>query len=94
MSKRLTVLFTTKAGEANNFKQAASGAIAKVKAEDEGCEMYDLFQSVDDANQFVLVESWASDEALEAHGKSEGMAEMGKIGPFMDGRPTLYRYED
>ena len=56
--------------------------------------MYDLFQSVDDANAFVLVESWASQEALDAHGKSEAIAEMGKIGPFMEGRPTLYRYED
>jgi quinol monooxygenase YgiN len=94
MSKRLTVLFTSKDGEAENFKQAAGAGISKVKAEDEGCEMYDLFQSVDDPNAFVLVESWASQDALDAHGKSDAMAEMGKIGPFMEGRPTLYRYED
>ena len=67
---------------------------AAVKAGDAGCEMYDLFQSVDDPNRFVLVESWGSQEALDAHGSSEAMKEMGKLGPHMDGRPTLYRYED
>ena len=94
MSKRLTVLFQAKDGEADAFQAAAQGGIAAVKAGDEGCEMYDLFQSVDDAHQFVLVESWASQEALDAHGSSEAMKEMGKIGPHMEGRPTLYRYED
>lgn len=94
MSKRLTVLFTANAGQENEFKAAAQVGIARVKAEDEGCEMYDLFQSVDDPNQFVLVESWASQEALDAHGSSEAMKEMGKIGPHLEGRATLYRYED
>jgi len=94
MSKRLTVLFQSKDGEADAFKAAAQAGIAAVKAGDDGCEMYDLFQSVDDSNRFVLVESWASQEALDAHGSSEAMKEMGKLGPHMDGRPTLYRYED
>ena len=69
-------------------------AAAKVKAEDKGCEMYDLYRSVENPNAFVLVESWASQEDLDAHGKSAAMAEVGKIGPYLDGRPTLYRYED
>ena len=94
MSKRLTVLFQTKDGEADAFQAAAQSGIAAVKAGDEGCEMYDLFQSVDDPHRFVLVESWASQDALDAHGSSEAMKEMGKIGPHMEGRPTLYRYED
>lgn len=94
MSQRLTVLFNIKDGEADNFKQTAQAAIAKVKAEDEGCEMYDLFQSVDDPQVFVLVESWASQDALDAHGKSAAMQEMNKIGPFLAGRPTMHRYED
>ena len=94
MSKRLTVLFQSKDGEADAFKATAQGGIAAVKAGDAGCEMYDLFQSVDDPNRFVLVESWASQEALDAHGSSEAMKDMGKLGPHMEGRPTLYRYED
>lgn len=94
MSKRLTVLFNIKSGEAGNFQTAVAAAAVRVKADDKGCEMYDLFRSVDDETKFVLVESWASQEDLDAHGKSPAMAEMNKIGPFLDGRPTLYRYED
>lgn len=94
MSKRLTVLFNAKEGEGDNFQSTFSAAAAKVKAEDKGCEMYDLYRSVENPNSFVLVESWASQEDLDAHGKSAAMAEVGKIGPYLDGRPTLYRYED
>ncbi len=94
MSKRLTVLFTANAGQEDEFRAAAQAGIARVKAEDEGCEMYDLFQSVDEPTRFVLVESWSTAETLEAHGSSDAIKAMGAIGPHMDGRPTLYRYED
>lgn len=94
MSKRLTVHLSIQPGKANDFKAAASAAISRVKAEDKGCESYDLFQNVDDDTRFVMVESWASAEDLAAHGKSPAMAEMAKIGPFLAGAPVMHRYED
>jgi quinol monooxygenase YgiN len=94
MSFRLTVQFNIKAGSAADFEAAAGAAIARVKAEDAGCEMYDLFKSVDSDTRYVLVESWASKEELDAHGKSPAMGEMAKIGPYLDGPPTMHRYQD
>lgn len=94
MSIRLTVQFRVKEGQASGFEAAAKSAIERVKAEDAGCEMYDLFKGVHDDVRYVLIESWASQAALDAHGKSPAMAEMAKIGPFLDGRPTMHRYAD
>ncbi len=94
MSIRLTVQFNIQAGKASEFEDAAGAAASKVRVEDKGCEMYDLFKSVDDDTRYVLVEAWATKEDLDAHGSSPGMAEMQKIGGFLAGRPTMHRYED
>ena len=94
MSIRLTVQFTIQEGKNEEFEAAAAAGTAAVKAQDKGCEMYDLFRSIDDPTRYVMVESWASKEDLDAHMKSPAMAEMGKIGGFMAGAPTMHQYED
>lgn len=94
MSIRLTVQFKIQEGKGAEFEAAAGVATAMVKAEDKGCEMYDLFKSVDDDTRYALIESWASEEDIDAHGKSPGMAEMQKIAPFLGGRPVMHRYND
>lgn len=94
MSIRLTVQFKIQEGKNAEFEEAAGAATAQVKAEDAGCEMYDLFKSVDDDTRYALIESWASGADIDAHGKSPGMAKMQKIGPFLAGRPEMHRYED
>jgi quinol monooxygenase YgiN len=95
MSIRLTVQLPVKEGQAAEFEKAAGPALARVKAEDAGCEMYDLFKSVDDDTRYVMVESWASQGELDAHMKSPAMGEMGKaIGGFIAGAPVMHKYED
>jgi len=95
MSIRLTVQLTVQEGKAAEFEAAAGPALARVRAEDKGCEMYDLFKSVDDDSRFVMVESWASQEDLDAHMKSPAMGDVGKaLGSFMGGAPTMHKYED
>jgi len=94
LSIRLTVQFKIQEGKNAEFEEAAGAATAQVKAEDAGCEMYDLFKSVDDDTRYALIESWASGADIDAHGKSPGMAKMQKIGPFLAGRPEMHRYED
>ena len=94
MSIRLTVQLQIQPGKNADFESAASAAIGRVKADDAGCEMYDLFRSVDDDTRYVMVESWASQENLDAHGKSPAMAEMAKIGPFLAGAPLMHTYTD
>lgn len=95
MSVRLTVQLTVKPGTAADFKAAAKPALARVKREDKGCEMYDLFQSVDDDTRFVMVESWASEAELDAHMKSPTMGDVGKaLGAFIGGAPVMHKYQD
>ncbi len=94
MSLRLTVHFKIKEGKGAEFEAAVGEAATQVKAEDKGCEAYDLFKCVDDDTRYALIESWASQEDIDAHGKSPGMAKMMKIGPLMDGGPKMHRYSD
>ena len=95
MSIRLTVQLPIKEGKAVEFEAAAAPALARVRAEDKGCEMYDLFRSCDDDTRFVMVESWASEADLEAHKKSAAMGGVGAaMGGFIAGAPVMHQYED
>lgn len=94
MSIRLTVQFKVKQGAGAAFEAALGEAAAQVRAEDAGCEMYDLFKSVDDDTRYALIESWATQADVDAHAKSPGMAKMMAIGAHLDGRPIMHRYSD
>ncbi len=93
MAIGITVQLTIKAGENDGFEAAITPALATVKADDAGCEMYDLFRSTDDPSRYVMVERWASQADLDAHMKSPAMAGMAKIGPFVAGAPAMVQYE-
>lgn len=93
MAIGLTVEFTVAEGKAEAFEAFMAGATAKVKAEDAGCNLYDLFRSVDDDTRYLLLESWATEEDIEAHGKSEAMQGMAGIREFTTARPVLHRYD-
>lgn len=93
MSIGLTVEFTVGEGKAEAFEQFMAGATAKVKAEDAGCNNYDLFKSVDDDTRYLLFENWATQEDLDAHGTSEAMKGMAGIREFTTARPVLHRYD-
>ena len=78
MAIGLTVEFTIGEGQNDAFEAFMAGATAKVKAEDSGCNNYDLFRSVDDDTKYILFENWATEEDLTAHGTSEAMAGHGR----------------
>ena len=48
-------------------------AIARVHAEDEGCQLYALHE---DDESLVMIEKWTSAEALRAHAAGAALAEM------------------
>ena len=50
-------------------------AIARVHAEDDGCELYALHEGRD---RLVMIEKWASQEALAVHAKGPALVELGK----------------
>lgn len=53
-----------------------------------GCIQYELFSDTEDENKFILVEKWASEEALAAHGKTEHMLAAGARNPSFRARPA------
>jgi quinol monooxygenase YgiN len=93
MSIRLTVQLSIKPGQAAAFVAAAKPALARVRAEDKGCEQYHLFQSVDSDTSFVIVESWATQADLDAHMKTPAMGAVGQaLGAFLAGAPVMHKY--
>ena len=54
---------------------AFEAVIAKVHAEDRGCELYALHEGED---RLVMIEKWASQKALAEHSGSAGLAELNK----------------
>jgi len=47
--------------------------IPRVHASDEGCELYALHEAED---RLVMIEKWASEDALEAHGRGSALADL------------------
>jgi quinol monooxygenase YgiN len=66
-------------GQADEVIAAFAEAIPQVHAED-GCELYALHQSAD---KLIMVEKWASREALAAHSKGAALA---AVGPKLAGK--------
>jgi quinol monooxygenase YgiN len=57
---------------------AAFAALAPLVRAEDGCLQYDLHPVLDDPDRFVVIEQWASREALAAHAASEHMAAAGR----------------
>jgi quinol monooxygenase YgiN len=53
---------------------ALEGLIATVHAEDSGCELYALHENAD---RFVFVEKWTTDEDIAQHGKNPSLSSFG-----------------
>lgn len=86
---------TGKAAElASAFKALQSAA-----RQDEGCEQYELFQSLDDPDRLVILERWASKALVTRHMEAErteyGSLVAAVIALWAPGtQPTVERFED
>jgi quinol monooxygenase YgiN len=93
MAIGITVKFEIKPGTSEQFEAGFKKAAAAVKTQDQGCEMYDLFKSVDSPTRYVMVERWTTAELLAAHMKSPTMAGMAALAPHFAGAPSLAKYD-
>ena len=95
MSIRLTVQLSVQDGKGQEFEAHMGRSISRVKAEDAGCEMYDLYRSVVNDTQYALLESWTTQADLDAHAQANTKrASGGGTGEFLAGPAVLHRYED
>src|SRR5258705_338185 len=84
----LTLKFEIKPGASEPFEAGFRKAAAVVKAQDEGCEMYDLFKSIDSPTTYVMGERWTTQALLDAHMKSPTMGGVAGPGPPLAGAPA------
>lgn len=60
-------------GRRDDVIAVMEATIARVHAEDEGCELYALHEGED---RLVMIEKWASEEALDAHDRGPALVEL------------------
>lgn len=61
-------------GREADLEQKLREAVKATHEQDAGCELYALHRSVRGADRFVIIEKWASSEALGAHGTGAAFA--------------------
>jgi quinol monooxygenase YgiN len=90
------VVATLKVAEGNGdeFESVFRDLAAQVKANEPGNQMYRVFKSRKDADTYIVMEVYADQAALEAHGKSDHFKAAGpKIGPTLGGRPDIAYFD-
>lgn len=81
-----------KAGEAAGFEEVAKKLVAAVNANEPGCKQYQLFKVQESETDYVFMEQYEDQAAVEAHRASTHFTTLGAaMGPFMDGRPVITR---
>lgn len=86
------VIATLKVQEGKTAEfEAVFGDLAKqVRANEPGNKLYQVFKSRKEASTYVVMEIYADQSALDAHGKSDHFKAAGpKLGPTMAGRPEV-----
>jgi quinol monooxygenase YgiN len=69
-------------GKVANFARAFA-AVQAIATQDEGCEQYELFQSLDAPARLVLLERWASQALLDKHMAAEASRDPAPINALM-----------
>lgn len=71
---RINCFFQAKEGQYGRALQAAISLVAKSQNH-EGCIAYDAFESATRPDVFSIIETWASQEALDKHSATPEFAE-------------------
>jgi len=84
-------------GQATAFADAFK-VLQDLVRQEEGCEQYELFQSLHDPDRLVILERWASQELLDRHGERERTRYTSHIEPLLalwapGITPTVVRFE-
>lgn len=69
MSITKQVVFIAKNESIAELKALLTTMVEASRAEN-GCTLYNIYQLIDKPNTFVVVESWATEEALDGHKNS------------------------
>jgi quinol monooxygenase YgiN len=86
----LVATLKVKAGTEDEFAKIFGELRTQVKANEKGCLQYDFFKSKSDGTTFIVMEQYATQADLDAHGKTDYFRAAGaKFGGMLDGAPGL-----
>ena len=81
-------------GKGQEFEKVFGELAGQVRANEPGNKLYQVFKSRKDADTYIVMEIYADQAALEAHGKSDHFRAAGpKIAPTMGGRPDVAYFD-
>jgi len=97
MAIRHVVTIQVAPGRTGDFLSAFK-ALQEIAQHEEGCEQYELFQSLDDPDKVVLLERWASPTLLDRHMEAERTRNASAIDALValwapGVTPTIERFE-
>ena len=94
MSITVNLRYTGTSGSARAFadEMISSGTVDAIRAE-KGNLRYEYFQSLDDPETILLIDSWENQEAIDAHHASTMMATIAALREKYDLHMTVERYE-
>jgi quinol monooxygenase YgiN len=98
MAIRHVVTIQVAPGRAADFA-GAFNHLQAIAQQEEGCEQYELFQSVDDPDRVVLLERWASQALLDRHMEAERTRNRSAVDAVvalwaLGSTPSIERFED
>jgi quinol monooxygenase YgiN len=86
----VVAVLKAKPGSESIVEKALAALVEPTRAE-EGCISYELFRSASDANTFITMEAWRSQEDLDAHMRTAHIAEaLQAAGDALDGGPAIH----
>ena len=93
MSITVNLRYTGTDGNAQKFAEEmiSSGTVDAIRAE-EGNLRYEYYQSLDDPETILLIDSWANQEAIDKHHATPMMDTIAKLREKYDLHMTVERY--
>ncbi|MEM7661889.1 MAG: putative quinol monooxygenase [Pseudomonadota bacterium] len=86
----LVVTLEVQDGKQSEFEDVFKDLMAQVKANEPGCVWYQLFKSKKSETTYTVLEQYASQDALDAHGKTDYfLAAQPKLGACLGGAPSM-----
>jgi quinol monooxygenase YgiN len=90
MSIGLVATLKVQPEKADEFAKIFMELRAQVKANEKGCLQYDFFKSKANDGTFIVMEQYATQADLDAHGKTDYFRAAGaKFGGMLAGAPSL-----
>lgn len=81
-------------GKQEEFEKVASELAAAVNANEPGCILYKLFKVRDTTTEYVFMEQYKDQAAVDAHRASEHFKRLGRaMGPCLNGAPRVKRMD-